>query len=86
MREGNEEFTRDFKAGFEKLGWTEFEVADALRVSRPTIAWWLVGKHLPHPAMRPLVLNWIRNAAPSVSTSSDVHSGDHQGVEDNSST
>lgn len=36
-------------------------IADALRVSRPTVNRWASGKSLPHRALRPAILRWLES-------------------------
>lgn len=38
-------------------------LADALRVSVPTVGRWAVGKNLPHAGMRPAIAEYIGSAA-----------------------
>src|SRR5687768_8926280 len=38
---------------------TDASIAEALRVSRPTVSRWIRGKNLPHRALRPSVVRWV---------------------------
>jgi hypothetical protein len=51
---------------FEAQGMLELSdaaIAEALRVSRPTVSRWIRGKNLPHRALRPSVIRWIEEVA-----------------------
>lgn len=37
------------------------ELADAIRVSRPTVNRWIRGRNLPHNALRMPIFSWISN-------------------------
>lgn len=39
----------------------EQEFCDAILISRNGLKLWMAGKNLPHKAMRPSILKWLRN-------------------------
>jgi hypothetical protein len=44
---------------------TDLAIAEALRVSRPTVNRWIRGKNLPHPALRASIMKWVVDAVVS---------------------
>ena len=42
------------------LGQSNQEVANKLKVSRPTVSRWRAGKNLPHKVMRPRVFSYLK--------------------------
>jgi transcriptional regulator with XRE-family HTH domain len=48
----DENFTKMFKTGVGLLTISRDDIADIFLVSRPTIARWMRGQNLPHPALR----------------------------------
>jgi hypothetical protein len=52
-------FTRCFNDIVALIERSEIEIADELRVSRPTVQRWMNGTNLPHPGMRRAVLVFL---------------------------
>lgn len=54
------EFTSALEETLDQIGQSSQEVANKLRVSRPTVVRWRMGKNLPHATMRPRVISFLR--------------------------
>lgn len=57
--EDDAQFVSVLKLSAQVLELSEGEIADALRVSRPTVNRWLNEQSDPHPAMRQPIFGWI---------------------------
>lgn len=57
------EFVSALEEALDQIGMTSQEVANRLRVSRPTVSRWRLGKNLPHGVMRPRVISFLRRQA-----------------------
>ena len=55
----DELFTELFQEAANELGMSDAELAEKLRVSRPTVTRWKEGRSLPHPAIRPPIFIWL---------------------------
>lgn len=56
-------FVRVLTLAREVFELSDSQLADELRVSRPTVNRWINNRHLPHPAMRAPILAWITDEA-----------------------
>ncbi len=52
-------FTSLFNRGVKLFQISDEAIADRFDVSRPTLARWMNGKNLPHPAMRRAIFEWL---------------------------
>lgn len=67
-----------FVAELRKSSLTVLELARGLRVSKPTITRWLLGKNLPMPAMRKAVLKFLGSSVSG--RPSDSRSGNESSI------
>ena len=61
--EDDAQFVDVLKRAAQVLELSEGQIADALRVSRPTVNRWLNAQSDPHPAMRQPIFHWIATQA-----------------------
>ena len=57
------EFQALLSGAQELLELSDQELADSLRVSRPTVNRWMRGKNLPHNALRNPIFTWVNQQA-----------------------
>ena len=56
----NEQFTTELNSIMSECFMSVDHVADAIRVSRPTVQRWTQGTSLPHPGMREPIMKYMR--------------------------
>lgn len=58
-KQDDEQFRAFVKTNYEAGVFTDEQICHAICMSRTSFKRWLDGRNLPHPAMRPGIINWI---------------------------
>jgi hypothetical protein len=58
-RRDNEGFRWAISHGVDLLNLTHQDIAEAFSISRPSVTRWINGQNSPHPAIRPMIYEWL---------------------------